>query len=95
MLTLLANALFGTQISDVCTGLWGFKRKVIKNIALNSDFFEIEGEIFASCVKNNYKVTEIPIVYRRRRGKGKLDAVAGFRIALKLVGRKFTSITHL
>lgn len=93
MLTLLANALYGTRISDVCTGLWGFNNKVVKNLNLNSNHFEIEAEMFATSVKNKYKITEIPIQYKRRgESTPKLSPVCALGIARKLITRKFVSI---
>jgi dolichol-phosphate mannosyltransferase len=93
MLTLLANTLYGTKISDVCTGLWGFNRKVIKNIDLNSNHFEIEAEMFATCVKKKYKITEIPIQYKRRgESQPKLTPLCAMGIARKLIARKFVSM---
>jgi dolichol-phosphate mannosyltransferase len=93
MLTLLANALYGTRISDVCTGLWGFKSEVIKNLNLNSINFEIEAEMFATCVKKKYKITEIPIEYMRRgETPPKLSPTSAVGIARKLIARKFISM---
>jgi dolichol-phosphate mannosyltransferase len=93
MLTLLANALYGTRISDVCTGLWGFNSKVIKNLDLNSNHFEIEAEMFATCVKKHYNITEIPIHYKRRgENPPKLTPINAMGIARKLIARKFVSM---
>jgi dolichol-phosphate mannosyltransferase len=93
MLTLLANTLYGTKISDVCTGLWGFNSKVIKNLDLNSKHFEIEAEMFATCVKKKYKITEVPIQYKRRgETPPKLSPSCAMGIARKLIARKFISM---
>ena len=93
MLTLLANTLYGTKISDVCTGLWGFNNKVIKNLDLNSNHFEIEAEMFATSVKKQYKITEIPIQYKRRgASQPKLSPRCAMSIARKLIARKFISM---
>jgi dolichol-phosphate mannosyltransferase len=93
MLTLLANALYGTRISDVCTGLWGFNSDVIKGLDLNSNHFEIEAEMFATSVKKNYNITEIPIHYKRRgETPPKLSPVCALGIARKLIARKFISM---
>jgi dolichol-phosphate mannosyltransferase len=96
MLTLLANALYGTRISDVCTGLWGFNSKVIKNLDLNSNHFEIEAEMFATSVKNKYNITEIPISYKRRgETPPKLSPLNALGIARKLIARKFVSMQEI
>lgn len=92
MLTLLANTLYGTRMTDVCTGLWGFNRRVLENLALNARHFDIEAEIFATCTKNKYRMAEMPIAYKKRSGIPKLRPIAGISIAKKLIGRRFISL---
>jgi dolichol-phosphate mannosyltransferase len=92
LLTTLANMLYGTRISDVCTGLWGFSKRALDNLHLNSNRFEIEAELFSTYVKANYRIAEIPIRYRRRPSPSKLSPLSALSIARKLVTRKFISI---
>jgi dolichol-phosphate hexosyltransferase len=92
ILTLIANILYGTRISDLCTGYWGFKREVIKNLNLTMDGFQIEAEILIQVSQKGYKIGEVPILYRCRGGKAKLSGLRdGIRIGKYLLSQKFRS----
>jgi dolichol-phosphate hexosyltransferase len=86
LLTWLARLLYGTQISDVCTGLWGYRNAVIKSLDLAARGFEIEANIFAECALKGFRIAEIPIMYGAREDQPKLASVRdGLRIAAFLV----------
>ncbi|MCR4392981.1 MAG: glycosyltransferase family 2 protein [Dehalococcoidales bacterium] len=90
LLTLLANLLYGTRISDLCTGFWGFRREVIQSLDLKADGFQIEAELLTQIARKGYKIGEIPILYRTRQGKAKLSGWRdGMRIAKLLFDRRF------
>lgn len=89
LLTLLANLLYGTRISDLCTGFWGFRREVIQALDLRADGFQIEAELLTQIARKGYKIGEIPILYRTRQGKAKLSGWRdGIRIARLLIDRR-------
>jgi dolichol-phosphate hexosyltransferase len=90
LLTNLANLLYRTRISDLCTGYWGFRRDAIENINLTSNGFQIEAELLIKTAKKGYKIAEIPIDYRLRKGKAKLSGFKdGFKIGWLLVSNRF------
>ncbi len=90
LLTLIANILYGTRISDLCTGFWGFRREVIQNLNLTSDGFQLEAELLIQVAKKGYKIGEVPILYRCRAGKAKLSGLKdGFKIGKFLFDKKF------
>jgi glycosyltransferase involved in cell wall biosynthesis len=92
LLTMIANILYGTRISDLCTGFWGFKREVIKNLNLTRDGFQIEAEILVQVARKGYRIGEVPILYRCRGGKAKLSGLRdGIRIGKYLLSQKFRS----
>lgn len=92
LLTLFANILYGTGVSDLCTGYWGFRREVIGNLHLTVRGFQIEAEILTQVAKHGYKISEIPITYRSRRGKAKLGSFTdGFKIGWFLLKRRFSA----
>ena len=92
LITLLANILYGTRISDLCTGFWGFRREVIQNLNLTSDGFQLEAELLTQLARKHYRIGEIPIMYRARVGKAKLDVFRdGVRIARFLIVKRFRS----
>jgi dolichol-phosphate hexosyltransferase len=92
LVTILANLLYGTRISDVCTGYWGFRRDVIRNLNLTSDGFQLEVELLIQLAKKGYKIGEVPINYRRRSGKPKLSGFKdGVKIGKFLFSKRFHS----
>jgi hypothetical protein len=73
-------------IMDVCSGFWGVQTAVAPTLALESNGFEIESELFVKAFRRRLKVTQIPVDYRRRVGVTKLRAVRdGSRILLSIL----------
>ena len=89
-LSFIANILYGTRISDLCTGYWGLTRRVIEDIELDAKGFEFEANMFAEIVKKGYSIAEVPIYYRRRTTPPKLNSLKdGFKIGWTLLTKKF------
>ena len=90
LLAFIANTLYGTRISDPCTGFWGLRQETIKDMELNATGFEIEADILTEISKNGYRITEIPIQYRRRTSPPKLNSLRdGLRISKFLLRKRF------
>ena len=49
LLAVMTNVLYGTKISDPCTGCWGLRADVVKGLKLEANGFDIEVEI-CKCV---------------------------------------------
>lgn len=91
LLALMTNVLYGTNISDPCTGYWGMKCDVVKGLELNAVGFEIEVDMLAQIARDGYKITEIPIEYRRRETPPKLRSLRdGFKIGKMLLRKRFS-----
>ena len=86
-LTSLANFLYGTNINDVCTGMWGFQAEVAKNLPLKSDGFTLEADLFVNVAHRAWDIVEVPVAYRKRRGNTKLIVSDGLKIGWFLVRR--------
>jgi glycosyltransferase involved in cell wall biosynthesis len=84
-LTRLANFIYETDIKDLCTGMWGFRRSFIKDIELVSKGFTLEAELFIRTVEEGYSLGELPIKYSKRIDKPKLKLWDGGRIAWFLI----------
>ena len=84
VLTTWFNLLFGTKLTDVLSGLYALRRDSATNLSFTSRGFSIEVEIAAHMASLG-EVTEVPISYRRRRGRKKLKARHGFHIALDVL----------
>jgi len=89
-LSFIANILYGTRISDLCTGYWGLTRRIIEDIELDAKGFEFEANMFAEIAKKGYSIAEVPICYRRRMTPPKLNSLKdGFKIGWTLLIKKF------
>src|SRR5256712_9823770 len=91
MLSWFASFLFATQISDVCSGMWGFVSEPLKSLGLTATGFELEADLFAECALKGIPITEVPIRYDRRIGQPKLHLHEGVRIALALLKKRIGS----
>ena len=90
LLVFIANILYGTRISDLCTGYWGLTRRVIDNMGLDAKGFELEAAMFAEITKKGYSIAEVPIFYRRRATPSKLSSLKdGFKIGWTLLKKRF------
>jgi glycosyltransferase involved in cell wall biosynthesis len=66
IVTLLANILFNTILSDLETGFKLVRADVMRALDLQSRTFDIEVEITAKLLKRGYRVYELPITYTGR-----------------------------
>jgi len=73
----------GVNLNDPFTGLRIIRSELLKDWRPKSLGFDIEAEINHHVIKNGYKISEIPIMYRKRLGKKKL----GFRHGLNILQR--------
>jgi len=90
LLALLANFLYGTGVSDPCTGYWGFRGEVPKSLKLDAVGFELEANMLAEIARQGYRIAELPILYRRRPNQAKLGSLKdGFKIGLTLIRKRF------
>ena len=89
LLSLLAWALFGARVSDVCTGFWGYRGDAIRRLELAAHGFELEADMFAECARNGLRIAELPITYRARADRPKLSSLRdGVKIGLFLCKRR-------
>lgn len=63
----LATSFFVFQrISDVMAGFKGFRADVLKSFDIETDHFGYEAEVVIKGSKKGYKITNIPITYKKR-----------------------------
>ncbi len=87
-LTLVANVLYNTMLSDMETCYKVMRTEVLRSMTLRSDGFGIEPELTAKIFKRGYRVYEVPITYDGRgydEGKkiGWRDGVVAFWVLLR------------
>jgi len=87
--TFLTRRLYLVNTTDICTGYFAWKKKVIDELAphIKSDGFGIEAEMITKMAKLGFKIFSVPITYDKREGKSKLspyiDGLKIIRILLK------------
>ncbi len=68
VLSLVSSIRNRRRISDLCTGLWGFKSEALDSLAIKSNGFDIEAEIVGLSRKSGLKHVEIPVSWNQRKG---------------------------
>lgn len=71
----LLAAKFRRLFTDVQTGYWVFTKKAVESIysSVRSEGFEIELELFVRILKEGLRVREVPVGFRRRKGRTKFS----------------------
>lgn len=62
----LINKIFKNEIKDIMTGYRAFSYEFVKSFPVLSKGFEIETEMTIHAAFNNFKIVEIPVLYRDR-----------------------------
>lgn len=81
--TFLTRVGYNTNITDVCSGFFAWKKKVVDNLSkhLEADGFSIEMDMITKMAKMGYGCYSVPISYNSRRGSSSLRPVKdGIRI---------------
>lgn len=90
LLAFAANRLYGTSISDLCTGCWSLRREVVRDLNLEAVGFDVEANMFVEIAKKGCRIGEIPIHYRRRTTPSKLGSFKdGLKIGRMLIKKRF------
>lgn len=77
---LTLSLLLGQRVNDPCSGMYLLKTETAKNLELTAGGFDVEVDIAIQASLLG-KITEVPISYRRRVGKRKLQTWrTGFKI---------------
>lgn len=66
LLSLVADVLYNTNLSDVETGYKLFERRVLDELTIESDGFEFEPEVTAKVLRRGYPVYEVPVSFAGR-----------------------------
>jgi glycosyltransferase involved in cell wall biosynthesis len=66
VLSLFANVLYNTTLSDVETGYKAFRTEVLRSLILTRDDFAIEAELTGEACRRKLRIYELPIAYYGR-----------------------------
>jgi dolichol-phosphate hexosyltransferase len=91
ILSLWMSILFFRWVRDSQSGMWVFRRSILKDMILRSDGMAFSEEIKTEAVRNpNIRFGEIPIQYSSRLGETKLNAWRdGFQNLAFLTRKRF------
>ena len=73
---LLASALVGERVHDTTTGMRAYRREAIEKIEWTENT-GLSAELLLRPLVRGYEVREVPIAYRERKGRTKLDPLEG------------------
>ncbi|MGB9637122.1 MAG: glycosyltransferase family 2 protein [Thermoplasmata archaeon] len=74
ILTFTCNLFFGIRIKDSQSGMWIFKKEILKRLRVESDGMPFSEEIKIEAFTKCERCLEIPIEYRVRKGEVKLSS---------------------
>jgi dolichol-phosphate mannosyltransferase len=85
LFTFLARIAYKTNVTDVCSGFFAWKREVVTDLAqyLESNGFSIEMEMIAKMARMNYESCSVPISYHPRAGSSSLRPIHDGSLILK------------
>jgi glycosyltransferase involved in cell wall biosynthesis len=85
ILNVATNLLYDTHLTDVMTGYKLFSRAVLDTIELTEESFSIEIELVSKCLRNGWRIVEVPISYcYRKHGTSKIAYRHGVNSLYKL-----------
>jgi len=87
LLTATFNALLGTNLYDILSGMYVVRGDVLRELSYESRGFGVEVEVVAHVASSGYRIYELPIRYRRRLDPGskKLKVFHGAQIAVEIL----------
>lgn len=85
------SILYGQKITDMETGYKLIKTKIMKELKLVSNNFNIEPEITVKLLKKGIKIYEVPINYSARvKEEKKISVKDGFKALFYLIENRFS-----
>lgn len=85
VLSLIVSYVTGIRISDSQTGLRAFRKENFESLDVDANGLEYETKMTVRAAKLGYKITEIPLEYRKRIGESKLSPLRdGYRMFLSI-----------
>ncbi|MEM1579220.1 MAG: S-layer glycoprotein N-glycosyltransferase AglJ [Archaeoglobaceae archaeon] len=91
LLNLFFRFAYGVNLQDILSGYRALRKELYKSIEIKKSGFEVEAELTVETLAKGFRILEVPISYKRRKGAAKLRPLRdGFRIGkaiYELIGR--------
>ncbi len=86
-LSIISSMRNGRKISDLCTGLWGFRKSALDVLDIKSNGFDLEAEIAGLARRHKIPHSEIGVEWSQRKGgTSKLRSLTdGFIIFMRIL----------
>lgn len=84
----LINLIFGSRLTDICSGYRVMSRHFVKNVPFLRDGFEVETELTVYSLIYGFSIQEVPLPYRERpaNSHSKLRTLRdGYKVLLTIV----------
>lgn len=93
LLTFAGNLVYGTRLTDLCSGHKAFDAAVLHSLPIRSQRYELESELVGLVARRGLVIEEVPTTYRpRTRSEGKRigirDGLAVLRMIVRTCGRR-------
>ncbi|WP_440059794.1 glycosyltransferase family 2 protein [Thermogladius sp. 4427co] len=85
VLTKLFDLFYGINLTDVLSGMYAARTSLLREVGFEFKGFSVEAEIVSHFASMGYRISEIPIYYRKRVGRKKLGVRHGFSILLSII----------
>lgn len=93
LLSFMTKFLFNCPFNDSQSGMWIFKRSIWKKLKVTSSGMPFSQELKIEAFIHGFKCAEIPIDYRARAGKEKLNTIKdGLGNIIHLIKKRFSLI---
>lgn len=77
---------YGQRLADSQSGYRALSRRLVKSLNIIHDDFEIETDMTLGALENKFRVIEVPVKYRQRKGRTKLHPVRdGWKIGMAIM----------
>lgn len=92
-LLMIVRVLFGSRYTDLCYGYNAFWRRVLPNLALDADGFEIETLMNIRAIRSGLRIAEVPSTEAARiHGVSRLRTIPdGWRVLKTIIREKHAS----
>ena len=75
IINFLFRICYGVEVHDILSGYRALTREVYKNVELKKHGFEIETELTVETLAKGFRIAEVPITYKKRKGRTKLKPI--------------------
>ena len=85
IINFMFRVAYGVELHDILSGYRALTKELYKSVRLEKPGFEVETELTVETIAKGFRIVEVPITYRKRGGKTKLNPFKdGLRIGMAI-----------